>query len=95
MTVIAINHGQMEAAAAQVQSTWTRLESQFAELQSLVGRLAQAWGGDDQQAFAPCVKKWNDCAANYNQDLKGMGVGVTNTNQNFLDAKQKNVRMWQ
>ena len=95
MPVIAVNHGQMEAAAGQVQSTWGKLESQFAELQGLVGRLAQAWQGEDQQAYGASQKKWNDAAAELNQGLKGIGNGVTTANQNFLSATQANVRTWQ
>ena len=95
MPVIAVNHGQMEAAAGQVQSTWGKLESQFAELQGLVGKLAQAWQGEDQQAYSASQKKWNEAAADLNQGLKGIGNGVTTANQNFLSATQANVRTWQ
>jgi uncharacterized protein YukE len=46
----------MDAAAGQVKSTWGKLEAQFGELQSLVGKLAQVWQGDDQSAYAACQK---------------------------------------
>lgn len=92
--LITVNHAQMDAAAGQVKSTWSRLEAQFGELQSLVGKLAQAWQGDDQKAYAAAQKKWNDAATDLNQGLADIGKGVTTANQNFLSAKQSNLRMW-
>jgi WXG100 family type VII secretion target len=95
MTVIQVNHAQMDAAAGQVKSTWGQLSNQFSDLQGLVGRLAQAWQGDDQAAYAGYQKKWNDSATQLNQGLQDIGKGVTNANQNFLTATQVNTRPWQ
>lgn len=95
MTLIAVNHGQLDAAAAQVRSTWARLESQFNELQSLVARLDSGWSGDDHAAYQAYQKKWSDGARDLNQALPEMGKGMVTANDNYRSATQANVRSWQ
>ncbi len=94
MTLISVDHGQMDAAAGQVRTTWGKLESQFQELQGLVNRLATAWQGDDQTAYQAAQKKWDSAAKELNQGLSDIGKGVTTANTNFRNATQANVRMW-
>jgi early secretory antigenic target protein ESAT-6 len=94
MTLITVNHAQMDSAAAQVRTTWAKLESQFQELQGLVSRLATAWEGDDQVAYQAAQKKWDTAAKDLNQALSDIGKGVVTANDNFRSATQTNVRMW-
>ena len=94
MTLIAVNHGQMEAAATQVRTTWSALQSQFRDLQGIVNRLAQAWEGDDQVAYHAYQQKWNSAADELNRGLDSIGRGVARANENFVNAKQANVRTW-
>jgi ESAT-6 family protein len=94
MTVISVNHGQMDSAAGQVRATWGKLESQFEQLQGLVNRLSGAWRGDDQVAYQAAQKKWDSAAKDLNQGLSDIGKGVVTANDNFRQATQANVKMW-
>jgi early secretory antigenic target protein ESAT-6 len=94
MTLITVNHGQMDAAAGQVRTTWAKLESQFQELQGLVNRLATAWQGDDHTAYQAAQKKWDSAAKDLNQGLSDIGKGVDTANTNFRNATRTNAGMW-
>jgi ESAT-6 family protein len=94
MTVIAWTDGGMDAAVSQIRATLNQLQTQFDQLQGYINQLAQSWSGTDQQAYQAYQGQWNRTATELNQELKGMGSGVSSAHQNLTGASMTNARGW-
>lgn len=92
--LIQVNYAALDAAAAQANSTWSRLLAEFEDLQSRVNQLRASWDGTAQQAYQGYQQRWSTAAQDLNQALQGIQRGLNQANTNFQSAENANTRGW-
>jgi 6 kDa early secretory antigenic target len=59
MQSMSVNPAQVSALAGQIRNGSSGIRSQLDNLESEVGKLRSAWGGEAQQSYDAAQLKWN------------------------------------
>lgn len=92
MSYIEVNYAQMEAAASQMRTISSRIDT---ELDTLRSKLQQmTWGGDDREAYNAHQARWDAAIRDINTLLNEIGGAVGIARENYVTTEMSNAKMW-
>ena len=90
-----VNHGQLDAAVADIQNTVKSLDNRLNQLESELGPLKSDWVGIAQQAYVVAKAKWDAAIVHLNQVLAETGTTVSQANTEYAAADRRGASNFQ
>jgi ESAT-6 family protein len=90
MSEIAVDFGQLQQAADDLQAAAQKIEGELNDLESKIQRLVSTWEGDAQEAYHAAQKEWDEEAARMQATAAKMGMAVNAANESFQAGEKKN-----
>ncbi|MFI0468845.1 WXG100 family type VII secretion target [Saccharopolyspora sp. 5N102] len=90
MSEIAVNFGELQQAADDLQTAAQKIQSELDELEGKIQKLVNTWEGEAVTAYQEAQKSWDDEAARMQQTAAQMGVAVNAANDSFQAGEKKN-----
>jgi WXG100 family type VII secretion target len=91
MGVLKVNFTTMGDGVTALNKHWSQLQSQFADLDSNVQQLMQAWDGDAQAAYLAHQTKFKKAADQVHASLKMLHGNLNDTHTDF-QSTEKSIR---
>ena len=84
-----VNHGQLDAAVADIQSTVKALDNRLNQLEGELAPLKSDWVGSAQLAYVSAKAKWDAAIVHLNQVLAETGTTVAQANTDYAAADRR------
>lgn len=94
MPPIKVNFAALDNAQADIVTSAARIKNQLDDLKGYVARLAASWDGDAAAAYQQKQLHWDRAAADIQEVLKAVGVGLGEVNANYQTNERTLARNW-
>jgi early secretory antigenic target protein ESAT-6 len=84
MSEILVTFGELEQARSSIQTTWTNISREMADLKRFLAPMVETWTGD----------AWDRSANDLNQVLNQIGVALGTSNENYQAGEAANKSRW-
>lgn len=84
-----VNHGALEAAAADMRATVQGIDSRLDRLESELAPLRSDWVGDAQRAYTVAQARWNGAIREMKELLDQSQRAVLASNDDYRAADQR------
>lgn len=94
MSQIKYGFGEIEAAAADINSTSGRINSLLGDLKSHIQPMAATWEGESSTAYQEAQQKWDRAAEELNTILATIAQTVRQSNDRMSDVNRMAAASW-
>lgn len=95
MSQIKYQFGDIDAAAADIQSSSGRIASELDDLKRQLQPMIEAWEGDSSAAYQAAQAQWDSAAAELNTILSTISTTLAEGNNNMSDINRRAAASWQ
>lgn len=90
-----VNHGQLDAAVADIQHTVKSIDDRLNRLESELAPLKSDWIGSAQEAYTAAKAKWDAALVELNRVLGDTGTAVSQANADYAAADRRGASNFQ
>ena len=94
MSEILVTFGELEQARSSIQTTWTNISREMADLKRFLAPMVETWTGEASAAYQAHQALWDRSANDLNQVLNQIGVALGTSNENYQAGEAANKSRW-
>lgn len=94
MDMIKYGFGEIEAAAADIDSTSQRIANQLDELRTSLQPMVSTWEGESSTSYQAAQAKWDKAALELNSILATIAQTVRTGNDRMIEVNRAAAASW-